>query len=94
MDKVFSTRLDETIVDELTRMSRRLGISKKRLLEEAIRLRAGRAGAGADVWAETCGAWQRRETPAGTIRKTRRAFEAGMQRHHHPNSRRGPRVAR
>jgi hypothetical protein len=94
MDKVFSTRLDETIVDELTRMSRRLGISKKQLLEEAIRLRAGRASAGAaDVWAETCGAWRRRETPAATIRKTRRAFEAGMQRHHRPDARRGRRSA-
>ena len=83
MDKVFSTRLDETIVDELDRMSRQLGLSKKQLVEEAIRLRASRAGVRArDVWAETCGGWRRREAPATTVRRIRRAFEGAMQRHH------------
>ena len=82
MDKVFSTRLDATVVDELDRMSRRLGVSKKQLIEEAIRLRVNRAGARtADVWEETCGAWRRRETPATTQRRARRAFESAMQRH-------------
>jgi hypothetical protein len=82
MDKVFSARLDEKIVDDIDRTSRRLGISKKQLVEEAIRLRVAHARTGADdVWAETCGTWRRRESPLATIEKTRRAFEAGMHRH-------------
>ncbi len=92
MDKVLSARLDQTVVDELARMSRQLGISKKQLLEEAIRLRAKRAGASRnDVWSETCGLWRRRETPAATVRRVRRAFEAAMQRHHPPEPRPRPR---
>lgn len=84
MDKVFSTRLDRRVVDELNRLTKRLGISKRRFLEEAIRLRgvaaAGEKGAG-DVWGETCGAWKRREAPASTARRARRAFEQAMGRH-------------
>jgi len=83
MDKVFSTRLSESVLDELDRLSQRLGRTKKQLLEEAIRLRAAHpANGGRDVWAETCGAWQRREKPEKTIQRTRKAFERSMTRHH------------
>jgi hypothetical protein len=82
---VFSTRLDSQTVDELKRVTKRLGISKKQFLEEAIRLRVSRAGESeaADVWEETCGAWKRPESPRTTIRRARRAFEASMHRHRH-----------
>lgn len=84
MDKVFSTRLDETVVNELSRVSKRLGITKKQFLEEAIRQQVSRMAEGEilDVWAETCGVWKRRESPRTTIRKARRAFEASAARHH------------
>jgi hypothetical protein len=83
MDKVFSTRLDEALLDQLNRACRRLGISKKQFLQEAIRLRTigARAGGDSDIWAETCGAWRRGEPPATTIRRARRAFAASMARH-------------
>jgi len=89
MTKVFSTRLDEATIDDLDRLSKRLRLSKKQLLAEAIRLRAGEADAleRSDVWAQTCGAWQRRETPRRTIRKIRQAFEASVTRHHAPSTR-------
>ncbi len=84
MDKVFSTRLDEAVIDELNRLSRNLGIPKKRLLEEAILKRAKEEQQlpENDVWSETCGAWKRRESPQTTVRKTREAFESSMRRHH------------
>jgi hypothetical protein len=84
MDKVFSTRLDETVVNELSRVSKRLGITKKQFLEEAIRQQVSRMAEGEilDVWTETCGVWKRRESPHTTIRKARRAFEASVARHH------------
>ena len=84
MDKVFSARLDETAIDELSRCARQLGLSKKQFLEEAIRLRAGQTGTGvgADVWAETAGAWNRGEPVAATIRKARKECRNAFSRHH------------
>jgi hypothetical protein len=84
MDKVFSTRIDEAAIDEMERITRRLGMTKKKFLEEAIQLQAQRLGAGSgpDVWAETSGAWQRREPPAATVRRARKAFRKAFERRH------------
>ena len=89
MDKILSARLDETVVDELSRVTKQRGITKKQFLEEAIRAHAGHTegGSTADVWTETCGAWQRRESPRTTIRLARTAFNATMTRHHRQGSR-------
>jgi hypothetical protein len=83
MDKVFSTRLDEAVLDELNRVTRRLGVTKRRFLEEAIRLRAQQsAGTGdTDVWSETLGAWRRRERASTTIQRARRRFRQSFRRH-------------
>jgi antitoxin component of RelBE/YafQ-DinJ toxin-antitoxin module len=83
VDKVISARLDEAVVDQLDRVTRRLGMTKKQFLEEAIRLRASNADRDrtADVWDETCGAWRRREAATTTIRRAREAFQAAMLRH-------------
>ncbi len=84
MDRVFSARLDETVVDELNRVTKRLGISKKQFLEEAIQLRLSQPshGGARDLWAATCGAWRRSESPTTTVRRARRAFEASVRRYH------------
>ena len=84
MQKIFSTRLDEATLNEMERVTRRLGISKRRFLEEAIQQRVRRlvSEQDADVWADTLGAWQREE-PAGTIiRRARRELQRGFERHH------------
>ena len=84
MTKALSIRLDEAAVDALDRAAKRLGISKRQFLEEAIHQQASRmtADGNRDVWAETCGGWERRESPRVTIRKARQAFEASTLRHH------------
>jgi hypothetical protein len=84
MQKMFSTRLEEGTLHELERATRRLGISKRQFLEEAIRLRAERAAhdVGGDVWLETSGAWRRPESPARTAARARRAFRRTFARHH------------
>lgn len=84
MQKIFSTRLDEATIDELDRVTRRLGMSKRQFLEEAIQLHTRQlTGQGeADVWSETLGAWCRSERPEATVRRARRAFERGFVRHH------------
>lgn len=83
MDRIFSTRIDESAIDILERTTRQLRISKKRFIEEAIRLRAqSLPGGGKDVWAETAGAWSREETPAVTVKHARRHFRNAFERHH------------
>lgn len=82
MEKVFSTRLDESVVSELDQVVRRLGMTKRAFLEQAIRERARQLTAEheADVWAATAGAWRRRESPAASVRKARRTLEASVGR--------------
>jgi len=84
LDKIISARLDPAAVDEMNRAARRLGVTKKRFLEEAIRLRAQQivSGAAGDVWAETSGAWRRNEPVSTTVRRSRRAFNRAFNRHH------------
>ena len=85
MQKIFSTRLEEATLHELQRATRKLGISKRQFLEEAIQLRAQGVDrhSGEDVWSETLGAWQRTERPETTIQRARRAFRRTFARHHH-----------
>ena len=84
MDKIFSARLDEAALDEMERVTRRLKITKRKFLEEAIHLRAQQleGGKSDDVWSETLGAWKRRERPETTIRKAREEFRRNFARHH------------
>jgi len=90
MQKIFSTRLEEATIDELTRAARRLGVPKRQFLEDAIRQRAQAVAGGSaadDVWAETSGAWRRPESPSTTIKRARRAFRQSLARHHRPHAR-------
>jgi hypothetical protein len=82
MQKIFSARLDEAVLDEMDRVTRKLRMSKRQFLEEAIHLRARGLSAerGDDVWSETLGAWNRHETSETTIRRARRAFRRTFDR--------------
>jgi hypothetical protein len=84
VEKIFSARLDEAVLDELDRVTRRLAITKKQFLEEAIRMRAQQLSnqEGMDIWTETLGAWVRREKPETTIRRTREKFRQSFERRH------------
>jgi hypothetical protein len=75
--------VDESAIDELERTAHQLGISKKQFLEEAIRLRAQQAETEGikDVWSETLGAWERRESITKSLRTARKAFNDSFRRH-------------
>ncbi|MGH9366942.1 MAG: hypothetical protein ACRD3M_04630, partial [Thermoanaerobaculia bacterium] len=81
-DKIFSARLDEAALDEMERVTRKLKMTKRRFLEEAIHLRARQLSEGedGDVWSETLGAWRRRERPEATIRRARQEFQRAFER--------------
>jgi hypothetical protein len=82
MDKVFSTRLDESVIVLLDELAEARSTSKKKLLEEAIRSMAENTEGcrPADVFARTSGAWRRRESPQRTIDRARSAFRDSMKR--------------
>ena len=82
MDKIISARLDEEVIHEMESVTRRLGLTKKRFLEDAIRGHARQMGAdeSRDVWSETSGAWKRRESPQKTIKRARSTFERSFKR--------------
>ena len=84
MDKIFSTRLDESIIQEIDRLSSLLKTSKKKLIEEMIRRGAREMDCetGKDFWSETSGIWKRGESPDKMRRKARAEFERSMRRHH------------
>jgi hypothetical protein len=82
MDRILSARIDEGAAALLDALSRKLGKSKKSILEEALRGYADKAGKGPalDVLDETWGAWKRSETAATTVRKARKAFRSSLGR--------------
>lgn len=83
MERIFSARLDEGALDELERVTRKLKMTKRKFLEEAIHLRARQLEGVevGDVWSETLGAWKRPENPETTIRRARTAFRRAFGQH-------------
>lgn len=84
MDRVLSTRIDESTVTLLGSLARELGVPKKRVIEQALRAFARTIAdeKQVDVFAETCGVWRRDESPGATVKQTREAFRRGLARHH------------
>jgi hypothetical protein len=82
MDKIMSARVDESVAALLDTLSRKLGRSKKHILEEALRGYAEHAedGASVDMLDETWGAWHRNDSPATTVRRARTAFRSSLGR--------------
>ncbi len=83
MERIFSARLNEAALDEMERVTRKLKMTKRRFLEEAIHLRARQleGSESRDVWSETLGAWNRAERPEDSVREAREAFQHGFERH-------------
>lgn len=85
MDRVISARLDEKIIEELDFATKRLRMTKKQFLEEAIRLRAKetRLEETLRIIDESFGAWKRDDETidetVATIRASRAAEEERRQ---------------
>ncbi|MFN0147488.1 MAG: hypothetical protein ACKVT1_13325 [Dehalococcoidia bacterium] len=80
---VLSTRLDDDVIAELNLAVRRLKMTKKQFLEEAIRMRAEQPIAENEflrVLRETAGAWVRDETPEETVEAMRQASAVAWDR--------------
>ena len=83
MDKILSARVDEAVIQQLGRLSRKLNTSKKAVIEAAIKLYSQQTGldGNSSVLESTCGAWKRMETPSESVAEARSAFNESMQRH-------------
>ncbi len=83
MNKVLSTRLDEKAIAELDFAVKKLRMTKKQFLEEAIHMRAKetRIEERLRILHETFGAWKRDdETIEETVAGARRAAEEAYRR--------------
>lgn len=83
MDKILSARVEEAVIRTIGLLARKLGTSKKAVIERAVtELAANLDRDGLDPLQLSCGAWQRDETPEETVDRARDAFRGDMQRHH------------
>ena len=83
MDKILSTRLNESIVHAIDMLAKTLHTSKKNVIESAITLYVQSAAKNnnVDMFKLTCGAWQRKKSARATVKKTRKVFQQSMLRH-------------
>jgi hypothetical protein len=70
MDKIFSARVSESIIQRISSLARRLHTSKKSIIENAVTIYADQIDREHqfDVFGQTCGAWRRKES-AGKMRR-------------------------
>lgn len=83
MDKVFSTRLDEELIRKINLLAVKKSVSKKKLIEKALRsyLNERKDNAESDAIDRAFGLWKRDETPEQTIRNVRNTFREAFTRH-------------
>ena len=83
MDKIMSTRIDEAVIRHIGLLAKRLGTSKKAVLENAVRYYAEKIEAeqGFDVLTHTFGSWQRDETAAETVQAIKDTMRKSQERH-------------
>jgi len=83
MDKVFSTRLDENLIRQIDRFVKSRSISKKSLIEKALRLYINSIGEKLehDMIDRSFGAWKREETAEKTWSQGRQTLNKSFKRH-------------
>jgi len=83
MDKILSTRLDESIVHRISNLARQLNTSKKQIIEKAILLFASKIENehNTDVFKQTFGSWSRKESADQLVKKARDIFNNSMRRY-------------
>ena len=83
MDKIMSTRMDEAVIQRIGMLAKKLGTSKKAVLENAIRHYAEKMEAefNMDILEHTCGSWHRDESAADTVRSIKEAMRESQERY-------------
>ena len=83
MDKIMSTRMDESIIQHIGMLAKKLGTSKKAVLENAIRYYAEKIEdeQGFDVLSQTFGSWKRHESAAETVHSIKDTMRKSQERY-------------
>lgn len=83
MDKIFSTRIDEDVIRQMDAYVKTRSISKKRLVEAALRAYFKQSGAkpAHEILERAFGAWSRTETVQETCARARSTFNKSFHRH-------------
>jgi hypothetical protein len=83
MDKILSARVDEVVLNKISFLAQRLHVTKKKVLEGAVQMYAQRMESvgDMDVFAQTSGAWKRKESIDQTVTQAKSAFRKSMKRH-------------
>lgn len=83
MDQIISARVDDKIVKRINHLAEKTGASKKSIIEKAILLlsRKIESEKGTDIFDQTFGAWQRKESAQKTVSRIRAAFRESMHRY-------------
>ncbi len=83
MDKIMSTRMDEAVIRHIGMLAKKLGTSKKAILENAVRYYAEKIEAEQDfdVLTDTFGSWQRDEAAAETVQTIKDSMRKSQQRY-------------
>jgi predicted transcriptional regulator len=82
VDKILSARLNESVIQRIGSLARRLHASKKSIIENAVNNYADQIDREHqfDVFEQTCGAWRRKEPAGRIIEEARTAFRKSMER--------------
>jgi len=83
MDKIMSTRMDESVIQHIGMLARKLGTSKKAVMENAVRYYTEKIEAeqGLDILSHTFGSWQRDESTAETVKLIKDAMRKSQERY-------------
>ena len=83
MDKIMSTRMDEAVIRHIGMLAKKLGTSKKAVIENAVRYYAEKIEAEQDfdVLTDTFGSWQRDEGAAETVQTIKDSMRKSQQRY-------------
>jgi len=83
MDKIFSTRMDEAVIQRIRMLAAAKHTSQKAIIEAAIDHYAKETAnlADVDIFSKTSGAWRRDESPRQTVARGRQPFRESMTRH-------------
>lgn len=83
MDKIMSTRMDEAVIQRVGLLAKKLGTSKKAVLENAVRYYAEKIEAekGFDVLTHTFGSWQRDKSAVETVQTIKDTMRKSQERY-------------
>ena len=83
MDKIMSTRMDEAVIRHIDMLAKKLGMSKKAVLENAVHCYAEKieSDEGFDALTATFGSWKRDQSAGETVEAIKDTMRKSQERY-------------